>query len=52
MDKFIPNGKNMAIRTLYKPISKDFVQISGLRFRFPSIKFDYEINLKRLMLLY
>ena len=25
MDKFIPNRKNTAIRTLYKPISKDFV---------------------------
>lgn len=24
MDRFIPNRKNMAIRTLYKPISKNF----------------------------
>ena len=25
MDKFIPNGNYLAIRTLCKPISKDFV---------------------------
>ena len=40
MDKFIPNAKCVAVRTLWKPISKDFVPNAGL--------ICHEINLKTL----
>ena len=42
--------KNIAIRTLYKLISKDFAPRTRLRFWYPSIKFSHEINLKELYL--
>ena len=51
MKNVIPIGKNMPIRTFYKPISKDLPQIPGLRFWYLSIKFGHEINLKDLIYL-
>ena len=49
MDRFMANGKNMAIGTFYilQPVTI-FPQIPGLRFGYPSIKFGYEINLNDL----
>ena len=41
----------LAIRTLCKPISKDFAQLLGMRLWYPSINFVSEINLKVLMYL-
>ena len=43
------NGKNVAIRTLYKLSSKTSYQILALRFWHPSIKLGHETNLKGLM---
>lgn len=41
----------VAIGTTFKPISEEYLQLSGLRLWHPSIKFDHEINLKVLMYL-
>ena len=49
MDKYIPSGKNIAIKAFCKPISTDLPQISWMRLWYPSIKFDYEITLKGFM---
>ena len=46
MNKYIPNGKNIAIKSLYKPINQVLPQIPELGIWYPSIKFGDKINLK------
>ena len=41
MDKFIPSGKAMAIRTLYSKV-KILPKISRLKFWYPSVTFGHE----------